>query len=140
MGFSFPDSVDIVLAIAEQNGFTADTQVRMDYSAGGADDPHRNSFHPDNLPFAHVVGLSGDEVPRTPLATHSVQIRVYSNSELTARDACRLLADTLKDGPQDAGEHGVIDTVQATTPVEVDSGMPNIHQFNSTLSCHVRAL
>lgn len=141
MPFSFPDSVDIILHVLGEYGINADTQMHVDYAPGGGmEDPALNSLHPENLPFVHVDGMSGDSQLMRPIATHAVQLRVYSGSELTARDAARIVTDLLKAGPQDGGAHGVIDIVQATTPVMVDSGYSGISQFNSMLTCQVRAL
>ena len=140
MAFSFPDSVDIVLHVLSEHGINADTQMRADYSHGGQDDPALNSLHPSNLPFVHVDGLSGEANFLSPIASHGIQLRVYSGSELTARDAARIVTDILKAGPQDGGDHGVIDIVQATTPTMVDSGFSGVFQFNTALSCQGRAL
>lgn len=134
-GFSFPDSIDILLSIAVEHGFTADTQMSRDTTpVMGVP----GSLDAENLPFVHLVGLPGEE--SGPFATHSVQARVYSSTEITARDAANLLCMVYKDGPLDGGEAGVIDDVSTTTPVMVDSGYGSRVQYNTMLSCTVRAL
>lgn len=133
--FSFPDSIDILLAVALEHGFTADTQMSRDTSPSMT---MPSSLDAENLPFVHLVGLPGEE--GGPFATHSVQARVYSSSELTARDAANLLCTVYKAGPLDGGDAGVIDDVRTTTPVMVDSGYGSRVQYNTMLSCDVRAL
>lgn len=135
--FSFPDSLDILLAVAIEHGFTADTQMSRDTSPNMT---MPSSLDIENLPFVHLVGMPGDEAPNAPFATHAIQARVYSSSEITARDAARLLCDVYKAGSLDGGEAGVIDNVSTTTPVMVDSGYGARVQYNTMLSCDVRAL
>lgn len=135
--FSFPDSIDILIAVLSEHGFTVDTQMMRDESPTAA---MPSALDVANLPFVHLVNMPGEEAAYAPFATHSVQARVYSTTELTARDSARLLTDVLKAGPLDGGTAGVIDDVRATTPVMVDSGYGGRVQYNTILSCDVRAL
>ena len=133
--FRFPDAIDIIIAVAEEHDFSVDTQMIRDTTPNPL---IPDSLAVENLPFVHLVGTGGTN--NGPFAVQDVQARVYSTSEITSRDAARLFCDLLSNGPQDGGDAGVVDRVQATSPVMVDSGYANRVQHNAMLSCDLRAL